>query len=192
MTPDQRQPDTPDDATISLVVSLRTKHPHAADELHRLYREALIRFCWGYLGRVEEAEDAVQDIACKVLASAEVPPPEQFRPWLYKVARNHCLNLLRERNARKDGNALPVGSQLFDVLTGHLTRLVRDELRSKLAEMVRTLPEAQQEVLRLRYVEDLSRTEIAQVLDVPESVIKSRLFEGLKTLRDYSTELQQT
>jgi RNA polymerase sigma-70 factor (ECF subfamily) len=182
----------PDEATVTLVLRLRSKAPQAADELHRLYRGALVRFCWGYLGRMEEAEDAVQDIACKILSAPEIPPSEQFRPWLYKMARNHCLNLARDRATRRDGQALPAGSQLAEGLTGNLTRLVRDEARSKLVERVAELPDTQREVLRLRYVEDLSRAEIAEVLEVPESVVKSRLFEGLKTLRRAVGETEQT
>jgi RNA polymerase sigma-70 factor (ECF subfamily) len=181
-----------DEATISLVLDLRNKAPEAAEQLQRLYRDALVRFCWGYLERMDEAEDAVQDIACKVLASAEVPPAERFRPWLYRVARFHCLNLLRDRAHRKDGRQLPAGSQFAERLTGNLTRLVRDEQRARLGEMVRALPEAQQEVLRLRYVEDLSRAEIAEVLDLPESVVKSRLFEGMKRLRDFADEIEKS
>ena len=53
-----------------------------------------------------------------------------------------------------------------------------------------TLSEAQREAIRLRYVEDLSRAEIAEVLDLPESVVKSRLFESLKKLREQASLLE--
>lgn len=155
--------------------------------LESLYRESLVRFCWGYLGRMDQAEDAVQDVCCKVLASERIP--DDFRPWCYKIARNHCLNLLRSRETRKDGGPPGDVSQAQEMLTGHLTRLVRDEQHARLSDLVANLSESQQEVLRLRYVEDLSRTEIADVLDVPESLVKSRLFEGLKRLREFSSLL---
>ena len=105
---------------------------------------------------------------------------------MYKVARNHCLNLLRHRRRRKDQQAIPAASQLKDSLTGHLTRLARDERRTQLDDLVLSLPASQREVLRLRYVEELSRGEIAEVLELSESVVKSRLFEGLKSLREQS------
>jgi len=178
-----------DDATRTLIARLRTKDPQAAAELHRLYREALLRFCWGYLGRLEEAEDAVQDISCKVLGAKDIP--DAFRPWVYRIARNHCLNLLRERAHRKDGAALPAASQIYEALTGQLTQMVKEEARSKLAALVQALDESYREVLRLRYVEDLSRTEIAEVLDLPESVVKSRIFEGLKKLREHVSRLEE-
>ena len=154
--------------------------------LDDLYRDALVRFCWGYLGRTEEAEDAVQDVCYKILSADSVP--DAFRPWLYKTARNHCLNLLRRRSRRKEGQGLPPASQLHEILTGNLTRLVRDERRSRLGELVMSLSEAQREVLRLRYVENLCRAEIAEVLGIPESVAKSRLFEGLRRLRELASD----
>ncbi len=177
-----------DDMTSSLVARLRTGDPEAGAVLDQLYRDALVRFCWGYLGRMEEAEDAVQDICCKVLSANNVP--DCLRPWLYRTARNHCLNLLRRRARRRDGGALPAASQLHDVLTGHLTRLVKSEQRSCVSELVGSLPETQREVLRLRYVEDLSRAEVAEVLQIPESLVKSRLFEGLKRLRELASFLE--
>ena len=179
------QESEPSDLTPSLVASLRDGDAEAGSLLENLYRTALVRFCWGYLGRVEDAEDAAQDITCKVLSSRTFP--DAFRPWLYKTARNHCLNLVRQRGRRHDGEELPSGSQLQDMLTGQLTRLVRSEQRERVDELVGSLPESQQEVLRLRYVEGLARAEIAEVLETPEPVIKSRIFEGLRRLRDMAS-----
>jgi RNA polymerase sigma-70 factor (ECF subfamily) len=170
------------DRTPSLVARLRSGDPEAGAFLDQLYRDALVRFCWGYLGRIDEAEDAVQDICYKTLTTKAVP--DAFRSWLYRTARNHCLNLLRHRARCRDGVELPSASHVGELLTGHLTRLVRKEQQSRVGELVRSLPEAQREVLRLRYVEDLSRAEIAEVLEIPESLVKSRLFEGLKRLRE--------
>ncbi|MBU0719428.1 MAG: sigma-70 family RNA polymerase sigma factor [Planctomycetes bacterium] len=179
----------PDHAQVAtLVAHLRTGNPAAAALLDRLFREAALRFCWGYLGSMEEAEDALQDIWCKVLAAPEVP--DRFRPWLYRIARNHCLNVLRNEARRRDGHDLPAPSQIEAILTGHLTRMVKDEARQRVTEIVRDLPASQQEVLRLRYVEGLSRSEVAEVLDLAESVVKSRLFEGLRKLREHASILE--
>ena len=174
-----------EDRTSTLVSRLREGNAEAGALLDELYRDVLVRFCWGYLGQVEEAEDAAQDTCYKVLTATGVP--DGFRPWLYKIARNHCLNLLRNRARHKEDVELPAASHLDEVLTGHLTRLVRKEQRDRVGELVRGLPESQREVLRLRYVEDLTRVEIAVVLEIAESLVKSRLFEGLKRLRELIT-----
>ena len=180
----------PEDMTPELVTRLRDGNPAAGVLLDRLYRDALVRFCWGYLNRIEEAEDAVQDVCFKVLASKTIP--DSFRPWVYRLARNHCFNLLRSRSRRADGVALPAASQVLEQLTGQLTKLVRNERQLHLGAIVQRLPEAQQEVLRLRYVEGLGRSEIAEVLELTESVVKSRLFEGIKQLREQAELIEDT
>lgn len=185
-TPNHEHEPHSEELTSELVSLLRGSDPDAGVLLDTLFRERLVRFCWGYLGRMDEAEDAVQDICCRVLSTQGVP--DLFRPWLYKIARNQCLTLLRLRTRRRqEGHALPPASQIHDLLTGQLTRLVQDEQRSRVDELVRNLTDEQQEVLRLRYVEDLSRGEIAEVLEIPESYVKSRLFEGLKELRAHAS-----
>ena len=175
------------DLTPSLVGKVRAGDAQAGALLDQLHRQAITRFCWGYLGNVEEAEDAVQEVFCNVLKATEVP--DNFRAWLYKIARNHCLNARRARARRRDRQVMPPDSQLSAHFTGNLTRLVKQELRSRIVHLLGALPSPQREALRLRYAENLSRSEIAYVLDIPESVVKSRLFEGLKKLREHSSLL---
>ena len=181
---------TDQDRTVVLVQHLRAGGADVAGQLDQVYREPLLRFCWGYLGNMDEAEDALQEVWYKVLTTEEVP--DNFRPWIYRVARNHSLNILRLRARRKDGQVCSGVSQIEDALTGHLTRLVKDEMHSRVRAAVSALPESQQEVLRLRYVEDLSRPEIAEILDLTEAVVKSRLFEGIKRLRNCAPDLLGT
>lgn len=182
---EQEQPAPANDLTPSLIGRLRAGDCAAGELLEQLYRRDLLRFCAGYLGQVEQAEDAVQDVFCKVLAAETVP--ESFRSWIYRIARNRCLDLLRGRARRRDDQPLPSESVAAAELTGHLTRLVRKELRSRLRQLVAGLPASQREILRLRYVEGLSRQEIAEVLEIPESVVKSRLFEGIERLRQHTS-----
>jgi RNA polymerase sigma-70 factor (ECF subfamily) len=174
------------DESRQLVNLLNSKDEAGGALLQRLHRDALTRFCFGYLGRIEEAEDAVQEIFLKVVQAPIVP--EHFRPWLYKVARNHCLKWARKR-ANQDGQ-IPQPSQIPDAITGQLTRMVNDEAQARMAEAFLTLSDDQREALRLRYVENLSRSEIAEVLDMTESLVKSRLFEGLKKLREEAARLE--
>ncbi|HNQ23706.1 MAG TPA: sigma-70 family RNA polymerase sigma factor [Phycisphaerae bacterium] len=174
----------PHDLTPSLLVRLRTGDPQAGELLNRLYREAVLRFCFACLQDREEAEDALQDIFCRVLEAGQVP--DAFRCWLYRVARNHCAGVLREWARHGRAKPLPTPSRLGRDATGQLTRLVRREEQAKLAELVACLPLEYREVLSLRYVEGLTRAEIAEVLEIPESLVKSRLFTGLRELRQFA------
>ncbi|MEM6568285.1 MAG: RNA polymerase sigma factor [Planctomycetota bacterium] len=164
----------------SLVDRLRAGDPDAARELESDYRPALVRYAYGILGDAAAAEDAAQEVLVKALAATAVP--ESVRPWLYRIARNHCLNLLRYDRVRGE-QALPSRSPFTDSRTGHLTRLVRAENEEELRERLERLTPEHREVLELRYGEDLGREEIAVVLDLAPSIVKSRLYEAMKRLR---------
>ncbi len=183
--PDPRPVDPADTLTPTLVARLRDGDARSGELLDHLYGEKLVRFCAGYLGDPTEAEDVVQDVFVKVLRNDAVP--EHFRAWIYKICRNRCLDVLRARGRRKDDQALLTHAPYTADLTGQLTRLVREERHEKLRRLLDEMPTAQSEVLRLRYSEGLSRAEIAEVLDLTESVVKSRIYEGLERLRGHDS-----
>jgi RNA polymerase sigma-70 factor (ECF subfamily) len=176
---------SPADLTPSLVIELREGKASAAKLLDRLYRSRLTRFCLGYLGRWEEAEDVVQEVFYKVIQDGVVP--DRFRPWIYEICRNQCVDRLRKQNRRLDDQPLPRSSFINGQLTGNLTRLVKGEKRAMLLKRLGSLPNEQREVLLLRYTEGLSRAEIAEVLDIPEKLVKHRIYNGLERLRKHTS-----
>ncbi len=182
---DEAVESVPVDVTPEVVKRLRAGDAEAGRLLDKLYRVPITRFCMGYLGRTEEAEDATQEIFVKVIAARETP--QNFRAYLYRAARNHCINAIRDRAKFRKQKGIPADAPISIPESGFLTKLVKKENHSKLAQLVVSLTESQREALRLRYTEGLSRSEIAEVLDLPESVVKSRLFEGLKKLREHTS-----
>lgn len=180
MTPESDDP-------RELIQRLRAGDAQAGATLDAAYRAPITRFAWGYLGDLDAAEDATQEVFVKVLASDTVP--DDFRVWLYRIARNHCANLARSRGRRIDGARLATDARVSAALTGNLTRLVRAEDRARLLEALDELPASAREALRLRYTEGLSREEIARVLELTTSVVKSRLYEAMKRLRERAAEL---
>src|SRR6185436_18381096 len=140
-----------------------------------VHRPALVRFCEGYLGRRDEAEDAAQDVLAKALASRETIA--DLTTWLRHVARNHCLNVLRSRRRRRDGERLPSDPPFAASLRGPLTRLAGKEHQESLSLALASLTDDQREALWLRYGENLDRDEIAKILGIPDSIVKSRLHE---------------
>ena len=173
------------DLTPTLVNRLREGDADAGRRLCELYHPSLMRFCFRYLGTQDEAEDVVQEVFLRVLRNDALPV--NFRAWIYKIARNRCLDVIRLRGRRPDDQELPPASRIEDDLTGCLTRLVRREQRAQLKRALMELPESQREVLHLRYAENLSRLEIADVLEIPETVVKSRLYEGMVKLRSHDS-----
>jgi RNA polymerase sigma-70 factor (ECF subfamily) len=181
MTQPQSQPRSLADLTPDLVSRLRSGDGGAAKMLCDLYHPPLMRFCFRYLSSQDEAEDVVQEVFLRVLENKALPG--NFRAWIYKIARNRCLDVLRACDRRQEDQEMPPPSRLDAELTGCLTRLVRREQRAQLRQALAELPENQREVLHLRYAEGLSRVEIAQILDIPEPLVKSRLYEGMVQLR---------
>lgn len=177
--------ESPRDMTPSLVARLRSGQTDAGLLLDQLYRERLTRFCLGYVGTRDEAEDVVQDAFYKVLCNKAVP--DNFRAWVYEICRNRCIDRLRAMNRRLGDQPLSAYSHLADHLTGNLTKLLKGEQRAHLWRRLAELPADQREVLLLRYAEGLSRSEISEVLKIPEKLVKSRIFNGLEKLRKHDS-----
>jgi RNA polymerase sigma-70 factor (ECF subfamily) len=169
------------DLTPSIVIKLRNGDADAGRLLDQLHRAPMLRFCAGYLRNPVDAEDAVQEIFCAAIKSTLVP--DNFRPWLYKIARNHCLQVLRSRQRRPDPAGLPSASIAAEHITAYLSRLIKVESVGRVEDLLAQLSAQQVELLRLRYSENLSRKEIAEIMEEPEAIIKSRLFEAIDKLR---------
>ena len=166
---------------------VRADSDQPAQEFAETWRGAMVRYAQSMLGSLEAAEDAAQEILVRALHAEAAP--DEVRPWLYRIARNHCLNLLRADRARPGQLPSAGHSALASPWTGHLTRIVREERHAQLSERLLELTIEQREVLHLRYGESLSRVEIAAVLGVPEPVAKSRLFEAMQKLRELTKDL---
>jgi RNA polymerase sigma-70 factor (ECF subfamily) len=150
-------------------------------ELAERWRAPLLRYAQGFLGSPAEAEDAVQEVLARALSSPEAA--KDPRAFLYHCLRNHCLNQLRARARRPDGAHLPSAADPPAAATHVLSRLVRAEAQAELGQWLARLPQGEREALLLRYGEDLSREEIAHVLEVPPATVKTWLFAGLERLR---------
>lgn len=171
-----------------LLQRLRSGDAAAARELDERYRAALVRYAYRLLGDTTAAEDVVQETFVRALGAGAMP--QRTKPWLYQAVRNACSN--RRRDAARRGDLhLASDAALAASQTGHLTRLVRAEERAALRAILAEMPAAEREVLDLRYGEDLTREEIAEVLGIEASVVKSRLYEGMQRLRSRAGRLGQ-
>ncbi|MBK8979657.1 MAG: RNA polymerase sigma factor [Planctomycetes bacterium] len=176
---DETHASTDDEGTLA--ERARRGDQGAKADLLAAYRQRLVRFCHGYLGRSEDAEDAAQDVLAKLLAAPW--PQGKFRPWLFCVARNHCLNLERRvRGSPVDYRGAFTTSHLPSPHTGPATALGRHERDRRLAEAMQSLSRQHSEVLFLRYFEELERDEIAAVLGVTAAAVKSRLAHARREL----------
>jgi RNA polymerase sigma factor (sigma-70 family) len=163
-----------DDRLVELV---RADSEAAFEALYDRHHRGILAFCRHMLGSPEEAEDAVQHTfmaAYRDLTGSH--KPIQLRPWLYTIARNRCLSILR---ARRDQPLDPFAEPATEHLSAEVQR--RQELRDLVRDVGR-LPDDQRAALVLAEVGDASHDEIAQVLDVPTVKVKALVFQARSSL----------
>jgi RNA polymerase sigma factor (sigma-70 family) len=152
-------------------------------------RPELHRYCARLMGSVIDGEDVVQDTLLRALVALQdledVPP---LRPWLFRVAHNRALDLLRGRSVR---NAEPLDSAPEVADTGNpdpLEMLMRQEAVETAVSRFANLPVFQRSVVVLKDVLDESLTEIATLLDLSVDAVKAHLARGRARLREINSK----
>jgi RNA polymerase sigma factor (sigma-70 family) len=168
-----------DEKLISLV---RRGHHGAFEALVHRYQPRLLAFCRHMLGSQEDAEDVLQEVfAASFNAICADDRPINARPWLYRIARNRCLNHLRRPQ--------PAGQDSMDVferdggVTTADTVHKREEFRQIVAD-VQGLPETQRTALLLREIDALSYDQIAEAMDTTVPSVKSLLVRARVSLAE--------
>ncbi len=160
-----------------LVALVRAGRADAFETVYDRYHRQILSFCRHMLGSREEAEDAVQHTfmaAYTDLRRSE--KPIQLRPWLYTIARNHCMSLLR---ARREQAPLDDAEPSVDGLAATVQR--REDLRDLLRDLGR-LPDNQRAALVLAELGALSHDEIAEVVGCPKEKVKALVFQARSSL----------
>jgi len=169
----------PDDKL--LVVASQDGDDRAFGELVKRYQQFIIRQAYGYLGDNESAKDAAQDIFVKAYEGLPyLENADYFKSWLYRIGRNHCLNLARRRKFEDDYQNIPE-----TVVDSNL------DLKLMIQKGIRRLDETSQEASILRYYQELKYEEIAELLNIPLSTVKVRLYrakQSLKAILEGSTD----
>jgi RNA polymerase sigma factor (sigma-70 family) len=148
----------------------------AFEALYDRYHRNLLAFCRHMLGSREEAEDVLQHTFLAAYRKLPDGDGVRVKPWLYTVARNRCLSVLR---ARRESVALDEGVVAGEGLAAEIDR--RDDLRA-LVRDVQRLPREQREALLLFELGDSSHDEIATILGVRKEKVKALVFQARETL----------
>jgi RNA polymerase sigma factor (sigma-70 family) len=167
-----------------LIALIRRGHHGAFEALVQRYQPRLLAFCRHMLGSQEDAEDVLQEVfAASFNAICADDRPINARPWLYRIARNRCLNHLRRPQ--------PAGQDSMDVferdggITTADTVHRREEFRHIVAD-VQELPETQRTALLLREIDALSYDQIAEAMDTTVPSVKSLLVRARVSLAEAS------
>jgi RNA polymerase sigma factor (sigma-70 family) len=171
------------------VVAARRRDPAAFEALVRRHQSALYNFCLRVLGQTEDAADVAQETFVQLYSHlGQLDEREPLAPWLFRVARNRCIDLIRRRRTVPLGvvddssdTALAVEPADDQPLPDELAE--RADLQRLLSKAIADLPPAYAEVVALRYAADRSFAEIALILDIDEGAARVRFHRAKPLLR---------
>jgi RNA polymerase sigma-70 factor (ECF subfamily) len=158
-----------------------------------LHKRSVFGLCVRLLREPEEARDAAQETFVRAYgAIGTYDAAQPFAPWLLRIARNHCLDLLRRRvpaGAQVQLDAEPEDGaparELADTAAPGAEELLdRAQTRRSLEAAVAALPPNYREVIQLFHVEHLSYKEIAAAMEVPIGTVMTWLHRARGKLKD--------
>lgn len=173
-----------------LAQGLRGGDPDVLDGLIEKYQHRLFRYLLSVTGNRAAAEDIFQETWLHVLERGHQYRAQwKFEVWLFSIARHLVIDLAR----RKKGQSL---DELMDPEHGPgfepsgagptaLDQVLAGEQSERIASELIGIPAVYREVLMLRFQEELGLEEMAAIIKVPLSTVKSRLYRGLDALRQH-------
>ncbi len=167
-----------------LIAMARAGNPGAFETIVDRYQGRLLGFCRQMLGSTEDAEDVLQEVFVNAYRAMLADEREiNLRPWLYRIARNRCLNHLRKptADAQESMDMVPEVEAASTAEKVHN----REEFRQLLTD-VKKLPETQRSALLLREMDALSYEEIAAAMDTTVPSVKSLLVRARISLAEAS------
>ncbi len=173
-----------------LIAMARAGNPGAFETIVDRYQGRLLGFCRQMLGSTEDAEDVLQEVFVNAYRAMLADEREiNLRPWLYRIARNRCLNHLRKptADAQESMDMVPAVEAASTAEKVHN----REEFRQLLTD-VGKLPETQRSALLLREMDAMSYEEIAQAMETSVPSVKSLLVRARISLAEASQARQLT
>jgi RNA polymerase sigma factor (sigma-70 family) len=167
-----------------LIAMARSGNPGAFEAIVDRYQGRLLGFCRQMLGSTEDAEDVLQEVFVNAYRAMLADEREiNLRPWLYRIARNRCLNYLRKPKAEAQ-ESMDMVPEVDAASTAEKVHN-REEFRQILCD-VNKLPETQRAALLLREMDALSYEEIAAAMDTTVPSVKSLLVRARISLTEAS------
>jgi RNA polymerase sigma factor (sigma-70 family) len=173
-----------------LIAMVRSGNAGAFETIVDRYQGRLLGFCRQMLGSTEDAEDVLQEVFVNAYRAMLGDEREiNLRPWLYRIARNRCLNHLRKptADAQESMDMVPMVEAASTAEKVHN----REEFRQLLTD-VSKLPETQRSALLLREMDAMSYEEIAHAMETSVPSVKSLLVRARISLAEASQARQLT
>lgn len=150
------------------------------------YTEKLFRIAYYYVRHTQTAEDIVQDVFLKFYHSETYEEQGEAGAYLTKMTVNKSKDYLRSWTYRK----IQLQHTLKPIKVEKIDALVQRDEEEMIGEAILALPLKQREPIVYFYMESMSVKEIADLLEIPEGTVKSRLRKGKQLLSELLKEIQ--
>lgn len=149
------------------------------------YQKSVYHLACSIIHHSTEAQDITQETFLTAYKNIrKLKDPAKFGSWLYGITRNLCMEALRKRKKEPEYLDPPSLLKLDAIVEDKVTELTGSDITDMLIVKLENLPDKYQSLLRLKYLQDYSYQEIAEMMDIPTDLVRSRLFEGRKLLRE--------
>ena len=179
------------DKIEALVDCAKNGDLEAMEKLLEVAHTSVSYQCRKMMPRQEDAEDLTQEVLLAVYQKIDtLKEPKAFWGWLNRIAATHCMNALSRNHIDlqfaedKDGHSVVDDLEELDEHSIPDKALDNAETARMIDEIVSGLPEAQRMSTLLYYYNEMSVKEIAQIMNVPENTVKSRLNLARKAIKD--------
>lgn len=155
----------------------------AFEAIYKRYHQEIYRFCLSIMGRPEDAQEALQNTMVKALRALPGGRREiKLKPWLYRVAHNESIDLLRRRRegVELDSAQVSAGAEIAETVAQ------RERLGCLLADLDE-LPERQRSALLMRELGGLDYEQIGATLESSPAVARQAVYEARLGLRELET-----
>jgi RNA polymerase sigma-70 factor, ECF subfamily len=173
----------------SLAEGLKRRDPAVLDQLIELYQFRLFRYLLHLTSHRERAEDFFQETWIRVLERGhQYDGKSKFESWLFTIARNLVIDWQRQKKMQSLDTLTDFGQeqplQVADTRSlSPLSVVMSEEQDSFVRASLQQISLIYREVVVLRFHEELQLEEIAQVMQLPVSTVKTRLYRGLEAMR---------
>jgi RNA polymerase sigma factor (sigma-70 family) len=160
----------------------KTRDRSCFDQLYSRHINIVFRKCLSYLRNPEEAEDASQEIWIKVYFSLEkFEQRSSFSTWLYRITINHCINQLKKRKFFVSLDELSEAG--FDIEDKNEDFFVTLSNMDQVTKALSLLSKDMKAILLMKYMDEYTYKEIAQITGLSESAIKMRIARAKQQLK---------
>jgi RNA polymerase sigma-70 factor, ECF subfamily len=148
------------------------------------YQNPIYNLCFRMLGNAAEAEDAAQETFVRVYRRlGTYDSSRKLSSWMLTIASHYCIDRLRRKRINwVSVEALLPWQPLVSDAVPPEESMIEGESRAQIRRLLQSLPAEDRQVIALRYWQDLSYAEIAQITGATESAVKSRLHRARASL----------